>query len=260
MDIEDLLPRKSKILLYDIETLPNIVAAWGLREQNALWVHQAGCMASFAWRWYGVNKTYVKALPDYPIYSKQPFNDYYLVSDLHELFEEADIIIAHNGDSFDQKISNGRFLIHDYPDPSSYRSVDTLKVARRRFKLSSNRLDAVAEQLGVGNKLKTGGIDLWRECYYGSSKAWKKMKTYNKHDVLILEGVYQKLLPWINNHPNRALIENRPDVCPKCGSDEGFVSNGWHHTNVSRYKRLRCVSCKGNVQGKQNMGVKTKYK
>ncbi len=36
--------------------------------------------------------------------------------------------------------------------------------------------------------------------------AWKVMEKYNKQDVLLLEKVYDRLLPWIKSHPNHHLF------------------------------------------------------
>lgn len=262
METEEIFtPRKANILVYDIETLPPLIAKFNVYDDKPpLWYHSHGLMASFAYKWLGQKTTHVHALPDYLPYKKDRYYDKELVRDLHKVFQQADIIIAHNGDSFDQKISKGRFLIHGFDAVDHYKQVDTLKVARKHFKLESNRLDALGEQLGLGRKLRTGGWELWHDCYYGDLKAWDKMKRYNKQDVVLLEKVYYKLRPWITNHPNLALIENSPDECPKCGSDKGFVLNGWHHTAVSKYRRLQCKNCKGNVQGKLNLGMKTRYK
>ena len=53
-------------------------------------------------------------------------------------------------------------------------SVDTLKEARKVFKFSSNKLDYIAQYLGVGAKMDTGGIALWEGCATGSRKALRK--------------------------------------------------------------------------------------
>lgn len=262
MELEDYVTeRKAKILLYDIETLPPLIAKFNVYDDKPpLWYHSRGCMASFAWKWLGERTTQVKALPDYLPYKKDPLYDKELVRDLYKLYQQADIIIAHNGDSFDQKISRGRFLIHGFDPVNTYRQIDTLKVARKNFKLESNRLDALGEALGVGRKIPNDGKYLWEKCYYGDMKAWKKMKAYNKQDVVLLEKVYYKLRPWIDNHPNLAVMMNAPDVCPNCGVNKGFVLNGWHHSSVSKYRRLQCKNCKRNVQGRNNVAVKPRYK
>lgn len=255
-----MLPRKARILEYDIETFPELGTAWGRYERDTLWVEREGLLASFAYKWSNEKRIHVKALCDYPRYTKDLHDDSLLTADLYKIITSADLVVAHNGDSFDQKICNTRFIKHGFDPVPAYKQVDTLKIARKHFKFPSNKLDDLGDFLGVGRKIRTGGKDLWKDCYYGDLKAWRKMKAYNKQDVALLERVYLRLLPWATTHPNLALIENRPDNCPKCGSDAGFIANGWHHTTTSRYRRFKCRNCRSNVQGKQNMGVKTVYK
>ena len=148
-----------KILYVDIETAPNTSYTWGKWEQNVLSFVRESYLICVSYKWEG-KKTQVKALPDFPTYQTDPYNDKELVKLLYDLFNEADIIIAHNGDKFDIKYANGRFLVHNLYPPTSYRTIDTLKIARQTFKLNSNKLDDLGTVLNLGNKTETGGFKL----------------------------------------------------------------------------------------------------
>ena len=74
------------------------------------------------------------------------------------MFDEADVVIAHNGDKFDMRKANARF--GHYEPPMPVQQVDTLKVARKYFKFESNKLGDLGEHLGLGNKEVTGGFAL----------------------------------------------------------------------------------------------------
>src|SRR5690606_21341820 len=104
--------------------------------------------------------------------AKNKTDDTNLIRDLWKLFDEADILIAHNGDAFDKKKANTRFWAAGLKPPSDYKTIDTLKAARRVFKLDSNRLDAIGEFLRIGGKLPTTGWATWRACIDGDPKAW----------------------------------------------------------------------------------------
>ena len=133
---------KAKILLYDIETAPNLVHTWGVYEQTALEVVRPWYILCFAYKWLDEKQTHVVSLPDYEKqYKKDPENDYEVVKRLHELFNEADIVIAHNGNNFDQKKVHARFLVHGFDPPINYKQIDTLKEARKHFRFDSNRLN-----------------------------------------------------------------------------------------------------------------------
>jgi DNA polymerase elongation subunit (family B) len=233
-----------KILIYDIETSYFKGASWATYDTNLLFVEQDWHMMSFAWKWLGKKQTYVLALPDFPEYKDDPLNDYPLVERLHQLMSHADIVIAHNGDKFDQKKAHARMIMLGMKPPEPYKSIDTLKVARKYFKFTSNHLDDLGEYLKVGHKLETGGIGLWRSCEEGNMKAWEKMKKYNKQDVILLEKVYEKLQPWINNHPSMSLLLNNPEGCPKCGKGP-LTRAGTRMTKLGRQQRFQCNACGG---------------
>lgn len=251
--------REVRTLIWDIETAPNLGYIWGKYEQNVLDFESEWYLLTIAWKWLGERQTHVTGLDEFDRYEKNPEDDYELVKLAWELFDEADIVIAHNGVAFDTKKAQARMLIHGFDPPSMFKEVDTLKVARRHFAFTSNKLDDLCQKLGIGKKVDTGGFELWRDVLRGNPTAWKKMKRYNRHDVVILEKLYLKLLPWISNHPNIATISERPDVCPKCGSDKGMVSKGWRYTNISKALRYKCKSCGASVSGRKLERTDTAY-
>lgn len=239
----------ANILFYDIETAPILGVAWSKYETTLVWIVEDWYMLSFAWKWGHEKKTHILALPDFPLYQKEPKNDWALISELHELFNKADIVVAHNGDRFDNRKSNARFLKHNIVPTEPYHSIDTLKVARRQFALTSYKLDDLAEYLGLGRKLKTDK-DLWESCMAGDPQAWAKMRRYNKRDVVLLEKVYLKLRPWIANHPGLNVINGRPDACPKCGGQRMHKGMKYRATNTNLYQYYRCMDCGGMAKAR----------
>ena len=157
------------------------------------------------------------SLREYPHYKNNLQDDRRLIKDLHKLFDEADILIAHNGDRFDIRKTNARFIKHGLRPPAPYKTVDTLKVARRFFQFESNRLNDLGQYLGIGKKLPTTGMDLWRRTMSGEKTAWDTMEHYNRRDVRLLERVYNRLLPYMANHPNLE-IYGENGCCPTCQS------------------------------------------
>lgn len=157
---------------------------------------------------------------------------------LHKLLDTAEIVIAHNGDSFDIRKINARFIIHKIKPPSPYRTIDTKKEAKRIAYFDSNALNNLGVDMGEGEKYKHRGFDMWEGCMAGIKKDWNDMKRYNKRDVDLLERVYLRLRPWIKTHPRVDGIEN----CPSCGSNK-LHSRGIRCFNKTRYTRLQCQSC-----------------
>ena len=241
-----------RVLLYDIETSPLLTWNWGIWQQNAIRVKQEFTILSVAWRWLGQKAIHVVAQCDFEDYVPGEVDDYNVVATLHELFEKADIVVAHNGNKFDQAKSRARMVVHGLEPPTGFKEVDTLQVARKQFKFTSNRLDDLCRVLGIGEKHETGGFSTWEGCMEGDEKAWRKMKTYNRHDVILLEALYLRLLPWMTNHPNMAVMSDKPDGCPKCGANQpgDIQSRGWRYYQVTKRRAFRCYRCGGIFYGR----------
>jgi len=151
----------------------------------------------------------------------------------------------HNCDQFDTKWLRGRCLYHNiqmYPD---YTSIDTLKLARKVFRLNSNRLDYIAKYLGVGKKTETGGFDLWKEIVLNNNKeSLEKMVNYCKNDVVILEKVFNKINNYVGHTTHRGVALGKSNhSCPECGGTHS-VSNGQRITATGiKKQRLQCQDC-----------------
>lgn len=236
----------AKICFIDIETAPSLGWVWGKWETNVIDFKKDWYMLSFAYKWADSGKVVKRGLIDYPGYANDKENDGALVADLWEVFDQADIIIGHNGDSFDIRKSNSRFLTHALNPPSPYKTVDTLKIARRAFKFDSNKLDDLGRYLGVGRKVPHTGFNLWKGCMDGNPAAWAKMKQYNGHDVELLEKIYYAVRAWAPVHPN--VNKGQLEACPKCGSDK-TQRRGFSFTLLRKKQRFQCLKCAGWFEG-----------
>lgn len=166
-------------------------------ETNIVEVIENSFMLSFSYKWLGEKATHTYALPDFHRFRKDKHDDSQLVAKLHELLSQADIVVHHNGDRFDVPTANTRLLFHGFSPPAPFKTIDTCKQARRLLKLPSNKLDDIGEYFGLGRKLAHTGKHLWLACMNGDRKAYKLMKKYNAQDVVLLENVYLKMLPYI---------------------------------------------------------------
>ncbi len=232
-----------KVLLFDIETSLSKGYFFDLyKEGNIVEIEASWYMLSFAWKWLDEKQVHVLTLPDMPGYSKNKKCDKKLVAKLHELLDETDVVIAHNGDRFDLRKANARFIAHGLKPPSPYKTVDTLKIARKYFKFDSNRLDALGAYLGVGRKQPTTGKDLWLGCQERDDRfCWEQMGAYNRQDVVLLEKVYHRLKAWHATHPDLTLF-TRKDACPVCQSTE-LKRTGWNYTRTGKRQRATCRKC-----------------
>lgn len=234
----------TKILLYDIETAPNLAYVWGKYEQDAIDFEEEWKILCFAYKWLG-EKVKSVALPDFKCE-----DDKMVVKELWKLFDEADILIAHNGNRFDQKKVTARFIYHKLQPPSPYKSVDTLQAIKRVASFNSHKLDDLGKLLGEGKKIKTD-FSLWLGCMNNDKKSWDKMIRYNKQDVKLLERIYLRILPYIKSHPNLGIYKDEV-VCPRCGSKE-IHYRGYYENQTTKYRRFICKKCGGWSRTTKNL-------
>lgn len=226
-----------KILVLDIETAPNVAHLWGLFRQtvSVSQIMQTGRVMCFAAKWLGEKKV--------EFWSEHSQGHTKTIKAAHKLIDSADAILTYNGRSFDLPTLNKEFIKLGITPPTPFHHIDLLQVARQRFRFASNKLDLVCRELGLGAKTKHTGHELWVKCMNGDDKAWSLMEKYNRQDVLLLEKLYFKMLPWVDTHPNRGLYASTDTpACTNCGSHE-LQKRGVQSTRTHKYQRYQCQSC-----------------
>jgi hypothetical protein len=232
-----------RILVYDLETAPALSYTFGRWKQNISedGVHQeGGWIICASYRWLDEDDSYV-------IYSKSDIankEDTGVVSKLWELYNEADVVIAHNALQFDHKVLQGRVLINNLPPLPSVKVIDTLVMAKKNFRLPSNKLDSLAEILGLGRKIQTGGIKLWVDVLSGDEEALEDMLDYCQHDTDLLCDVYLKLRSFGtgSNFNASHYYDDNTTRCNVCGSSEIEPTGRVTYTDVSAFEEIRCTS------------------
>lgn len=244
-----------KTLLIDIETTPNLAHVWGLWDQNVglnqLLVPTE--MLCFAAKWYGEPKMFFGRKWFGPPEDKEQ-----MLGLVHRLLDEADVVMHFNGRRFDVPHLNREFVQAGWQPPAPYQQVDLLSAVKKQFKFPSNKLEYVLTALGLQGKVKHEGHELWIKCMADDPKAWRKMTTYNKRDVRALEDLYNRIQPWVPNHPNAGLFVEDPEagqVCPGCGGSN-LTMQGHRYTSIGKYQRYQCTDCwKWSSSGKRTSGV-----
>jgi hypothetical protein len=251
------LPDKPSVLFLDIETAPILGHLWSIW-QNGIAPSQVVAdwyMMSWAGKWMGESEDIFSfTLTDCPRYRPGTEDDSKLAHTLWAALDRADYVIAHNGIKFDIRKINTRFLAHDLPPTSPYKTIDTKNIASKVFGFTSNSLDFLARALLNERKEQTGGMELWQNCIAGDKEAWEIMRRYNEKDVELLEGVYYKLRAWDNNHPIFAVNSNM-DIhsCTVCGSTNIRPTDKPVTTAVGAYLGYRCRDCGHHMRGSTNI-------
>lgn len=169
-------------------------------------------------------------------------------------YNQADIVVGHNLQAFDSKHLKAGWALRGWPSPKPWKTVDTLKVARAEFAFESNTLDSLCKRLGVKAKTDKYSAEVaWSACG-GDEKAQRKIQRYNEGDVKATEALYDRVRPWIKNHPHLSMFTGEPWGCPNCGEKNLSTNgNGEAYTNVQRYRSYVCPRCGAHVRGNRKL-------
>ena len=159
-----------------------------------------------------------------------------------EWVDNADILIGHNMDAFDQKHLMGGWAEMGLPAPSPYKVIDTLKTARGTFAYESNTLDALNKRLGIDAKTDKYDVKIARAAVSGDREAQARIEGYNRGDIIASEALFDRLRPYAKGLPHLGMWTDSENACPNCGHDmapTGKIA----HANVQAYAAMQCPSC-----------------
>lgn len=248
-----------RICFLDLETSAALVYAFGRRKifinQDA--VHtEGGKILVAGYRFLGEDKTKV-------LYNKSEIRqgeDYLICAQLWEIFNNSDVVIGHNAKQFDVKMLEVRCLANGLPPLPTVQVIDTLEIAKKKFRFPSNKLDSLAAYLGIGRKIETGGIELWKKVQQGDEKALEDMVEYCEGDVDLLIDVFLALRGrGLVSGFNAALYyDDELTRCRACGSTDLEHTGRIITTPSGVYNEIRCTECETLQRDKQNQTTKLK--
>ncbi len=221
--------------MLDLEVSPDIVMSWrlgykiNLSHDNLIKERAIICAG---WKWHGDPKVHA-----FQWDAKQ--DDRALLEELIEVYNEADEVVGHNGDQFDIPWVRTRCLFHGLAPLGDPKTIDTLQWARRKFYFNSNKLDYIAQFLGLGGKLHTE-YGLWKRVVMDKDPAaLKEMVTYCKRDVVLLEKVYDLLAPLMKPKTHAGVAAGLDRwTCPHTGSTNVCVSKTRVTANGTRQYQM----------------------
>lgn len=182
-----------RVLIVDIETMANLVWEWDVKPRayylDPKMIVQHKRTISFAAKWLGERKV---------LYFSEFHHDREtMVQAAWDLLDQADAVVGYNSKRFDIKHLQTEFLLEGLGPPSHFQQIDLLQVVRREFLFGSNKLEAVADRVGIGHKLEHEGMALWLKVEAGDRKAANRMRSYNRQDVKLTERLFNVLRPWV---------------------------------------------------------------
>jgi len=235
------MSKDPKIMFFDIETSPNEVYSWrvgnkiNLTPDNIIKERRVMCIC---WKYKGEGYTY-------SLTWDEEQDDKSMLKEFGEELRDADVAIGHNGDNFDIKWVKTRTLYHNLPPINQVTTIDTLKLARVNFNFNSNKLDYLGKVLKVGAKTETGGYSLWTRVMDGEEEAMEEMVEYCRNDVVLLEDVYDKLVPHAAKLPVHigSLLSGTRECCPACGETEFYAIHAKTLASGKKSLRRKCADC-----------------
>lgn len=245
------MENKPKVLVFDIETFPMEVRIWQLGEQriNISQIVKDWSVAAWAAKWLGDSPS--KVIYDDVSGNRNIREDKNILYPLWHLLNSADIAITQNGERFDSRKLNARFIQHGFGPPKPYKHLDTYKIAKKVAEFTSHKLEYLTGKLNVKYKKllhkNFPGQTLWDQCLEGNKKAWAEMKRYNIHDVLATEELYNILKAWAPETAPKPFANER-GLCGVCGKT-GLIKKGLLRNKSGFYQRYHCIQCSSWSKG-----------
>jgi hypothetical protein len=230
----------SKVLAIDIEWKPALAYVWRMYDENISpdQLVDAGGLLCFCAHWHGSK--------EYMFFSEWEDGQYGMAQAALSLLNECDAVVTYNGDKYDLPKLRGSIILAGLTPPAPPTSIDLIKVVKK-FGFVMNRLAYIGPLLNVGGKMKHEGFRLWRLVLEGDSKAQKRMEKYCVQDVKVLVALYNRILPFIDNHPT---LDGEAGSCGACGSLH-VQSRGYRRSKFFKTQRLQCQSCGAWSTGKR---------
>lgn len=228
-----------RILIYDIETLPNIGYFWDTFSDRSIpldFILKPKSICTIAYKWYDKPECYVLVVD-------KPYDDKAILEAFLPEWSKADYAVAHYS-RFDKPFLAARLMANGLPSLPPVNDVCTYKLAKSHFgrSLNGNKLDHLGTILGVGRKIKTQA-DLWVKCAAGDKQALQSMAEYNLQDVQLLNDVFRAMLPHVKSKLNFNLHTDEPILrCKQCGSDH-LEQRGFEFAANSMRHRYICKDC-----------------
>lgn len=185
-------------------------------------------LASFSYKEYGKNKFITKGVWEYETYQE-------FLQALWQIFDDNDFLIGQNIKKFDNRQTLSFFAREGMKSPSPVKFYDTMTIARKNFNLPSYSLKYMLVYFGIGEKIETGGDNLWLKTEQGDPTARRKFLEYNKNDTVQTEKLFDYFLKYGYTESPTAKHYVHGEGCLRCKGtsmqSRGDVprAGGWVH-------------------------------
>lgn len=239
-----------KVLFLDIENIANsefFFRTYGIKQIPAGFCADKAYVLMLGYKWLGETDTHC-LMRNKKSFIDNPEGDDELMQEIYEIISKADVIVTYYGSGHDMPFLNARLARAGLFLDTRVKHIDMWKVVRSKMRLSSSRMDNIAEFLGTVRK-QVVSSKLWAYAWSGNYAALKEMADYCKGDVDTLEDIYIKLRPLITTHPALFIRKTKEEIlCTTCGSGE-TVKLGFWCAQQKTYQKHMCKGCGSYFKG-----------
>lgn len=242
--LKPIVDGSARILIVDVERLPGTAWLWDKKPKYVPpnhWITKPR-MICWAARWYGQKTMQFKA-------EWQPGGTEAMLETAWNLYDKADFVCGYYSTGADNPWFRQEWGKAGMGSPSPWKDVDLYRTVRQQFNFTFNSLDEATTELGrpVGKETHYS-IEMAAAAVSGNREAARNLRVYNEADVELAEWLYDRLRPWLKNHPH--LGEWGDEVrCNRCGSDELTLLPNRYRAVLIDYALYRCDACGGHVRG-----------
>jgi hypothetical protein len=228
--------------MVDIEWKPATAYVWKMWDENITpdQLIDEGGLLCFCAHWHGSK--------EYMFFSEWDDGLEGMAKAALDLLNEAEAVVTYNGDKYDLPKLRGTIILAGLRPPAPPTSIDLIKTIKK-LGFVMNRLAYIGPLLNVGGKMKHEGFRLWRSVLEGDPRAQQRMRKYCVQDVKVLVALYNRVRPFIVDHPH---LGDDKGACGSCGSSNVQL-RGFRRTKYYRVQRVQCQDC-----GSWSMGTRQK--
>lgn len=212
--------KKSKVLIYDIETSRTPAMVWStgkqyIRHDQLL---DDPKIITIVAKWLGEDDIFTF------VWDKNQ-SDKKLMKQFLKLYNDADMVIGFNNNSYDNKWINARAMKYGMEVNTHIKSFDIMREAKRLMRIPSYSMDYMCRYFEMEGKYEHSGIKMWDMIQSGTKaeqeKYLQEMCEYNRIDVIRTEELFTRIRRYSSIKVHFGVLEAGDKLtCPNCGSKD----------------------------------------
>lgn len=243
---------KLRKLYWDIEMLPGVFYGWSMYSEPFQQIENT-TISMISYRWDGEDEVHSIHLNEKQ-YNKNIRNEKPIIKEFLKVVNQADVMVAHNGDKFDWKKFNFKVAKYNLKPVKKPILVDTLKMVKQEMSADSHRLGDLCREFNLPVKIPLNGG--FTAAFRGYGK-YLELVNYNRQDIICLEMLYNYIKPHCRPKYDVSKLDNKNRACSSCGSCDIIKYGKYILATGKQVSRYRCKTCKSTKTRDSANGIQT---